>query len=258
MFKKIVFDMDGVLWRGMEEIVDLSEAFKIIEANGVDFALATNNSTKRRIKYVEKLAGFDVKVSEEQIFTSGTVSADYLKTIYPVGTKAYVIGETGLKSFMVDAGFELVEEDAELVLVGLDREITYQKLAKAGQFILYNDAKFYGTNEDPSFPSAGGLVPGAGAILSPISTTTGVEPVCFGKPSPMMYEQAMDFLGSLPDETLMIGDRVDTDAAGAQELGMKTAAVLSGVATKEDVDAHLPKVDFVAADLDDLLKQLFD
>ena len=257
MFKNIIFDMDGVLWRGLEEIGDLSESFKVIEANQVNFALATNNSTKRRIRYVEKLAGFDVHVKEEQIFTSGTVSADYLKSIYPKGTKAYVIGEAGLKSFMTDAGFELVDEGAELVLVGLDREISYDKLAKAGQLILYNQAKFYGTNADPSFPGNNGLLPGAGAMLSPIVTTTGIEPVCFGKPSPMMYQQALDYLGALAEETLMIGDRVDTDATGAQALGIKTAVLLSGVASQEDVDAHTPKVDFVAKDLDDLLNQLY-
>ena len=258
MFKNIIFDMDGVLWRGADEIGDLSESFKVLEANDVKFALATNNSTKRLNKYVEKLAGFDVHVKEEQIFTSGTASAYYLKKIYPAGTRAYVIGESGLKAFMEDAGFVLVEEDAEIVLVGLDREINYDKLAKAGQFILYNNATFYGTNADPSFPSANGLVPGAGAMLSPITTTTGgVEPICFGKPSPTMYEQALDYLGALPEETLMVGDRVDTDATGAQKLGIKTAVVLSGVASREDVEAHTPKVDYVAEDLDDLLKQLY-
>ena len=257
MFKNIVFDMDGVLWVGENQIGNLSEVFKILEANDVKIALATNNSTKKRIKYVEKLARYDVHIDESQVFTSGTVSADYLATIYPTGTKAYVIGEIGLKSFMVEAGFELAEEGAELVLVGLDREITYDKFCKAGQIILNNGAKFFGTNADPSFPGENGLRPGAGAILSPIQTVTGIEPMCMGKPYPIMYEQAMAFLGSTPEETLMVGDRVDTDALGAQKLGMKTATLLSGVATLADVEAHQPKIDYVANDITDLIAKLY-
>lgn len=257
MFKNIIFDMDGVLWRGDSEINDLDVLFDVLEKNGVNFALATNNSTKKKIKYVEKLAKFDVEIKEEQVFSSGSVSADYLAEIYPKGTRAFVIGEDGLRHFMKEAGFILVDDDAEIVIAGLDYSISYEKIKKASREILYNHAVFYGTNADVSFPTNHGLAPGAGAILAPIITTSGVEPFCIGKPRPTIYNQVLDFLGSSPEETLMIGDRVDTDVIGAQEIGIKTALVLSGVATLEEAEHHIPKIDYIAKDLASLISEMY-
>lgn len=254
--RAIISDMDGVLWRGMQPLPGLHDFFNFLQGKPLDFVLATNNSSKTALDYVEKLAQLGVPgIRPAHIVTSGTASASYLQAHYPPGTRIFVLGGAGLKRILSGAGFALVEADAELVVCGIDFDLTYEKLRQA-TLQIRGGARFIGTNPDPSFPSPEGLAPGAGSILALLEAATGQAPLIIGKPERGMFEAALRQLETKPAETLMIGDRIGTDIAGAQALGMPTALVLSGVEDEASLAASQIKPDCVFAGLPDLLEAL--
>jgi len=248
----IVMDMDGVLWRGDMRLPGVVEWFTLLRERKIPFALATNNSTRTPHDYVKKLAHFDIHdVEPRQVLTSSTTTVDYLRKHYPQGTKVFVVGGDGLRTLLTEAGFQLAD-DAELVVAGLDPDLTYNKLKQA-TLLIRAGATFIGTNDDRTFPTAEGLAPGAGSVLAAIQTATDTIPRTMGKPNAPMYEAALTVLGTNPEQTLMIGDRLETDIAGAQRLGFKTALVLTGVATRDDVEQNEVKPDAIYADLNALI-----
>ena len=136
-------------------------------------------------------------VAPEHIVTSGTATASYLQAQYPPATRMYVIGGDGLKQLLIRAGFELVETKAELVVCGIDFDLTYNKLRTA-TLLIRSGARFIGTNPDSSFPSPEGLVPGAGSILALIEAASGCAPTIIGKPERGMFEVALRRPGDRP------------------------------------------------------------
>ncbi len=254
--KAVISDMDGVLWRGTQALPGLKALFAHLFTQKIDFILATNNSRKTPSDYVHKLAGMGVTgIEPRHIVTSGTATVSYLQAHYRPGTSLYVVGGDGLKQLLVRAGFELVEEDAEVVVCGIDFDLTYDK-ARRATLLISGGAAFIGTNPDSSFPSPEGLVPGAGSILALIEAASGQSPTIIGKPERGMFDAALRQLGTCPSETLMIGDRISTDIAGAQALGIKTALVLTGVETAESLKASAVQPDWVFAGLPELLGAL--
>ncbi|MCL4248683.1 MAG: HAD-IIA family hydrolase [Anaerolineae bacterium] len=247
----VVMDMDGVLWRGDVLLPGVHEWFSLLQTRAIPFALATNNSTKTPNDYVDKLARFGIGgVELHQIVTSSTTTVDYLRKHYPAGTTVFVVGGDGLRTLLVDAGFQLTD-NAQLVVAGLDPQLTYAKLKQA-TLLIRAGAEFIGTNDDRTFPTAEGLAPGAGSVLAAIQTATDQIPRTMGKPNAPMFEAALAILGTAPEQTLMIGDRLETDIAGAQRLGYRTALVLTGVATADDVAHGHIQPDAVYADLNTL------
>jgi len=229
--KAIVSDMDGVLWRGNQPLPGMNALFDFFCQEKIAFALATNNSRKTPDDYIHKLASMGVQgIERHHIVTSGTATASYLQAAYPSGAGLFVVGGDGLKQILVQAGFALVEEDAEAVVCGIDFDLTYSKMRTA-TLQIRRGARFIGTNPDVSFPSPAGLVPGAGSILALLQAASGVAPAIIGKPQRAMFEAVLRQLGTQPAETLMIGDRIGTDIQGAQALGFKTALVMTGVET---------------------------
>ncbi|MCC6616983.1 MAG: HAD-IIA family hydrolase [Anaerolineae bacterium] len=248
----IVMDMDGVLWRGDVRLPGVIEWFTLLRERSIPFALATNNSTRTPDDYVKKLAHFGVlDVDPRYVLTSSTTTVAYLRKHYPQGTKVYVVGGDGLRTLLTEGGFE-VSEDAQLVVAGLDPQLTYDKLKKAS-LLIRAGATFIGTNDDRTFPTHEGLTPGAGSVLAAIQTATDTIPLTMGKPNAPMYEAALTVLGTTPQQTLMIGDRLETDIAGAALLGFQTALVLTGVATREDVEQNEIKPDVIYEDLNALI-----
>jgi 4-nitrophenyl phosphatase len=134
-----------------------------------------------------------------------------------------------------------------------DRSVTYSKLSRATLHIRAG-VPFYGTNPDKTFPTPEGLVPGAGAILASIESATSVEPIIIGKPKPAMMYMALERLGMQPEETLVVGDRLETDIAAGQAAGCKTALVLSGVSTRRQAEAWQPVPDLIVDDLCTLIE----
>ncbi len=254
--KFVIADMDGVLWRGQAALPGLADFFALLFSRGLGFALATNNSRNTPADYVRKLAGMGVTgIETRHIITSGTATVSQLKAQYPAGADIFVVGGDGLKQMLVQAGFTLVEKDARLVVCGIDFDLSYSKV-KIATLLIRQGARFIGTNPDPSFPSPEGLIPGAGSILALVESASGQAPTIIGKPERGMFEAALRRLGANADETLMIGDRIGTDIAGAQKLGIKTALVMTGVETEASLASSAIKPDAVFAGLPDLVRAL--
>jgi len=247
--------MDGVLWRGSQPIGDLPAIFSEIVRRGLNVVLATNNATTTREQYVEKLFHFGVKVSLGQIITSGIVTGAYLRERYPQGGKVYILGEQGLQRSLEEQGFIVSESDVAVVIVGMDRELTFDKLSKASRLIR-SGADFLATNPDRTFPTPEGLIPGAGAILAAVEAATGQQALVIGKPQPEMYNFALKYMGTPPENTLVVGDRVETDIAGGQAVGCKTALVLSGVTDVVSAKLWKPAPDIIADHLESVLKNI--
>lgn len=254
--KAIVCDMDGVLWRGIEPLPGMNALFDCFHREKIPFALATNNSRKTPDDYIHKLAGMGVDgIARHHIVTSGTATVSYLRRKYPAGARLFVVGGDGLKQMLVQAGFALVEEDAGVVVCGIDFDLTYSKMRTAALQIR-RGADFIGTNPDSSFPSPAGLVPGAGSILALLEAASGIAPTIIGKPERAMFEAVLRQLGAQPGETLMIGDRIGTDIQGAQAVGMRTALVMTGVETAASLQASAIQPDYVFEGLPELLAAL--
>jgi 4-nitrophenyl phosphatase len=167
----------------------------------------------------------------------------------------FIVGEKGLADSLAEYGFFPAEEKVLAVVAGLDRHLTYPRLSLACQLIR-EGALFIGTNPDKTFPSPHGLTPGAGAVLAFIETATGVAPVIAGKPEPFMFQLAIERLGLLPEEAIVIGDRLDTDILGGQTASCRTGVVLSGVSTREEISLWTPPPDLVLANLEELVPLL--
>ena len=250
--RSLILDMDGVLWRDVEPIGNLEAIFSTISQGGFSFVLATNNSTLSAAQYVRKLNSFGVDVEIEQVVNSSQATAHFLREISPDGGPVYIIGEQGLEGALNDYGFYHQESDVEYVVVGLDRRLSYENLAKA-TLLINNNVPLIATNPDKTFPTPDGLVPGAGAIVAALEAATQAKAEVIGKPSPIMYQVAIDRLNSQPAQTLVIGDRLETDILGAQKLGCPTALVLSGVTDEDKAKAWNPLPDIIARDLDEVI-----
>lgn len=258
----VVLDMDGVVWRGTQALPGAAAFFGRLREEGVPFVLATNNSGTSCAAYAERLQDLGiVGVRPEQVVTSGTVTADVMAAEFAPGTPVHVLGSDALAEALASAGFPSAPAapasatafDAEVVVVGIDLELTYDKLERAAALILAG-AAFLGTNGDVALPTERGLAPGTGSILAALQAATGKVPRLMGKPEPHMYASAARRLGADPARTLMIGDRLDTDILGASRYGMRTALVLSGVETAASAAASELVADGTYRDLADLLE----
>ncbi|MEZ4669116.1 MAG: HAD-IIA family hydrolase [Anaerolineae bacterium] len=249
----VIMDMDGVLWEGDHALPGLVPLFDFLRERKLKFALATNNATRNPAEYIAKFERLGVQgVRADQIVTSGMVTARYLQSSYPAGTAVHVLGSDGLRNILTAAGFLLTDEKVEAVVAGLDMHLTYEKLKRAS-LLIQNGAAFIATNEDPSLPSPEGLIPGAGSVIAALQTACGKTPFVMGKPHKPMYDIALEILDAPPNETLMIGDRLDTDIAGAIALGIPTTLVLTGASSREDVENGSIKPDSIFAGLPELL-----
>lgn len=252
----VILDMDGVLWHGDTPVPRLADVFAAFDGLGIAYVLATNNAMKVADQYTEKLASFGVEIAAERILTSAEATAGYLRRSHPEATAVFAVGEEGLRRALRAQGFEVLTPAevrggarAPVVVAGLVREsLSYELLAMASLLIL-EGASFVGTNGDATYPTEIGLMPGAGAILALLSTSTGVTPTVIGKPHPAMFEEALRRLGSAPARTAMIGDRLGTDIAGGKAAGLRTVLVLSGVSSEQEVETGEVRPDLVVRDV---------
>lgn len=224
----VLCDMDGVLWRGTEILRGTPAFFQFLHERQIPYAMVTNNSTKSVSDYVERLTALGVAITPDRVITSVVVTLAHLQAHYPTGTPVYAVGSDRLREGLIAAGYVLDAATAQVVITGLDTQLTYDKLKIAGQLILAG-ATFISTNADRALPVADGMAPGAGTIIAALQTMTQQRPLVLGKPQPTMFRVALERLGVEPADALMIGDRLDTDIQGAGELGIPTALVLTGV-----------------------------
>ncbi|MCY3907001.1 MAG: HAD-IIA family hydrolase [Anaerolineaceae bacterium] len=252
----VVSDMDGVLWRGDVPLPGLVPFFSLLRERELPWVLATNNSSKSRQDYVRKLAAMGVPdVPTRNIVTSGTATAAWLRRRYEAGTRLHVFGGDGLRDELRNAGFCVADSDVVAVVAGLNRNFNYQDLQLASDLIR-NGACFVGTNPDTTFPAANGVAPGAGSLLAALAAASGVEPRIIGKPHPPMFEAALELLGTDASQTLMIGDRMNTDILGAARVGMRTALIMTGIASHDGLDDNAPEPDLICESLPALIATL--
>jgi 4-nitrophenyl phosphatase len=223
--------------------------------------LITNNAAMTSQQFSDKLHKLGIDVTADHILGSSEATAIWLRRKielegWPDGP-VITLGQPGLTAALEASGFTLTRDihAARYAVAGLHFELTYQDLADV-TLAIGNGATFIGTNADHVYPTERGLQPGAGSILALLQKATGVTPYTVGKPNPPLYELALERLGAAPGETIMVGDRYDTDIAGAQALGLMGAAVLTGVGTLASfVEAEQPP-EVITAGLPELLRLL--
>ena len=244
----LIIDMDGVLWHGSEAIPGLIVFFNTLKDLDISYILATNNASLTPAQYVTKLAKMGVSITEDKILTSGLATALFLsQEVNPKNTSVFVIGVDGATQPLLDLGFTLTglyevkdaqnpDKGADIVVCGKDETLSWHKLATA-TLNIRTGARFIGTNGDTTLPTEHGVTHGNGAILAGLEVATGVKPTIIGKPEPIMYQQALTLLGTTPEATVAIGDRLETDILGAVRTGIRSIMVLTGISSEEDLEA---------------------
>lgn len=246
-YDAFLFDLDGVVYRAEDPVEHAAGTLDRLRGLGRPVAFMTNNSSRTPQQVVAKLRRLGVAADVEEIVGSASVTADVLAA-RGVST-AFVIGEDGLLQALSEAGIAVVGTDArtaEAVVVGWDRAITYDKLRSAA-LLVERGAPLFATNGDVSYPAPDGLWPGAGALLAAVTATTGAEPTIIGKPYAPLFEAACERVAG--DRPLVVGDRIDTDIAGAARLGLDSLLVLTGISTRAELRSAPEHPTYVAGDL---------
>jgi NagD protein len=244
MIKSIISDMDGVIYRGKQLIPGANEFVQRLLSTQLPFLFLTNNAEQTPLDLKLKLEAMGIHgLTEGNFITSAMATAMFLRSQKERAT-VFIIGGGGLINELYNVGFSISESKPDYVVVAKSSSFNFEQMKKAVRFI-DGGAKFIGTNPDMIDPVEGGSEPAAGTILAAISAATGKKPYIVGKPNALMMTLATRKLGVHPEDTLMVGDRMDTDIVGGMEAGMKTALVLSGVSTMGMIEQFPYKPDYV-------------
>ena len=272
----LLVDLDGVVYLGAAPVPGVAAVLAARAAAGDDVVYVTNNSMWYRADYVTRLSSMGAPGSPDRIVSSARATALYLAEQSPVPRCALVVGGAGLVHELRDVGIEVMPsaEAAErwtangrdavaatrgvdTVVVGLDMEFTYARLAVAAEAVRAG-ARFVVSNRDPIYPMEHGFMPGAGAVVAAVVTASGVEPVSLGKPGPLLLEVAAHAIGRPATEAVMIGDSLITDIPAAIAVGARSVLMLTGISTAAQL-AALPAADRpteVAANAEELAAAL--
>ncbi len=236
-----VFDLDGVLYRMDDPIPGAAEALERVRGRGALTFFLTNNSSRTRSDYAQKLTRLGIPASPSEVMTSAYATGRMLVEAGAAGKSVYVVGEEGLRYELSAAGMRVVpysdEDTIDYVVAGWDRQFTYTKLTEA-HWAIGRGAAFIATNRDATYPDAGGrTLPGGGSVVAAIQTCSGVTPTTVGKPEPYTLDLILRETGTRREECLVVGDRLDTDIALGRRGGVRTALVLTGVTSRADVAA---------------------
>lgn len=233
-FKGYLIDLDGTIYLGKVGIPAGKRFIERLQEKKVPYLFVTNNTTKTPKKVQERLRDeFDIFVKEEEIYTATLATVDYLLADNK-GKKVYVVGEYGLKSALLEAGFVFDEENPDYVVVALDTDLTYEKVVKA-TLAIQKGATFIGTNADKNIPTERGLLPGAGSVVTFVESATQVKPIMIGKPETIIMEKALARLNLPKEEVMMVGDNYSTDIMAGIQSEIATLLVTTGFTPKEEV-----------------------
>jgi 4-nitrophenyl phosphatase len=253
-----VFDLDGVIYRGDTPVPGAIPTLRHLTTAGHRLFFLTNNSTRSRQDYADKLGRMGYPAVPEQIMTSAYATGQYLRRQGAEGKKVFIIGEHGLAEEMTLAGLIVVPlesaERADYVVVGLDRFLTFPKLQRAFEEVRAG-ATFVATNKDPTYPMEEGReIPGGGSMVAALEYAVGRAPVAIGKPEPYTLEEIFRIADGRPEEGMMVGDRLDTDIRVGRRLGLRTVLPLTGVTSRANVEAATPdeRPDYVIESLEEL------
>lgn len=235
-YKGFLIDLDGTIYKGTERIETAIEFVKVLHKKGLPYLFVTNNSSRKPEQVAEKLRAFGVPAEPEQVFTTSMATANFISEQKP-GASTYFIGEEGLEHALLSKSLSIVEESPDYVIVGLDRNVSYEKFAKACLGVR-NGATFISTNGDVSIPTERGFLPGNGSLTSVVTVSTGVQPLFIGKPERILMDQALEKLGVSNKEALMIGDNYPTDILAGINADIDTLLVFTGVTTKDKLPEY--------------------
>ncbi len=254
--------MEGVLWHSNRPMTGLAAFLNLLlEDEQFEFLLETNNAGRSAQTYVEKAASYGVTITPDRVLTAGAVTLQYLQDYYPPMTPMYLIGEAGLVQLLKSAGYYILSEKeaqyttAEVVVVGVDRFATYEKMAMAATHIK-RGADFIATNADTNIPADGSVRPSTGALIAFIQTACGLPPRIIGKPNKLHFQEALRRLNCKPHEAAFIGDTLETDIAGAKEAGLHTILLLTGNTTSHQSRTSHIQADVILPDLRALTEEL--
>jgi NagD protein len=245
-----LIDMDGVIYRGHHLIPGADRFIRELQQADVPFSFLTNNSQRTRRDVVTKLKRLGIEVEERHVFTCAMATARFLAQQKPHGT-AFVIGEGGLLTALHNNGYSIVDKDPDYVVVGEGRTFNFEMVEAALNMIL-GGGKLVATNLDPNCPAQAGMRPGCGAIVAMLEAASGLKAFSVGKPSPVMLRAARKELALTADETIVIGDTMETDILGGVQLGYRTILVLSGSTRPEELPRYAYRPDKVVATIAEL------
>lgn len=249
--KAFICDMDGVIYHGNHLLTGVKEFLDWLKDENKQFLFLTNSSERSPRELQEKLDRLGIGVAASHFYTSALATASFLATQHPDGS-AYVIGETGLTNALYEAGFSMNDINPDYVVVGETRSYSFEKLERAVNLVRAG-AKLIGTNPDLTGPVEEGIVPATGALIAPIELATGRKAYFVGKPNPLMMRHALKRLGCRLEETVIIGDRMDTDIIAGIEADIETVLVLSGVTAKADLQQFAYRPHYILTGVGDIL-----
>lgn len=248
-YKGYFIDLDGTMYRGSEPIKEAPLFVNKLKQLNIPYLFITNNSTSTPEEVASKLQDkFDIPAEPKDIYTSALATADYVKELN--GNRVYVVGEEGLKKALINVGCELTEENVDHVVVGLDRDFTYDKCEIASSAI-QNGASFIATNKDTNIPTERGMSPGAGSVIAMIEKASQTDPVFIGKPEKIMMASALDKIHLLKNEVIMVGDNYETDILAGINSNIDTMLVLTGFTKREDLESKEQQPTYILDTLDD-------
>jgi len=245
-----LIDMDGVIYRGHHLIPGADRFIQDLLRRDIPFLFLTNNSQRTRRDVATRLDRLGISVGEEHVFTCAMATARFLASQKPEGT-AYVIGEGGLHTALHANGYAIVDKDPDYVVVGEGRTLNFE-MVEAALGMIRGGAKLIATNLDPNCPTQAGMRPGCGSVVAMLEVASGLKAFSVGKPSPVMLRAARKELGLSTDQTVVIGDTMDTDILGGAQLGYKTILVLSGGTRRDDLRNFAYRPDFIVDSIADL------
>ncbi|HNY83949.1 MAG TPA: HAD-IIA family hydrolase [Anaerolineaceae bacterium] len=256
MKKSFLIDMDGVLVHGKKPIEGANKFIQALKDQKRKFLVLTNNPLYTRRDLAHRLQGMDIPVNEEQIYTSANATAAFLDWQKPKGT-AFVIGELGLSEAIHAIGYIQTSEKPDYVVLGETFSYNMQQITTAVRLIK-SGARFIATNPDPTGPSESGVVPAGGAMAALIEKASGVAPLFIGKPNAVMMRLALNDIDAHSEETIMIGDRMDTDILAGTLSGMETILVLSGVTDQTMIERFPYRPTYVRESIAQVKPEDFD
>lgn len=249
-YKGYLIDLDGTIYKGRERIPAGERFIQRLQEQEIPYLLVTNNTTRTPQMVQDMLAQqFNIQTPLETIYTATMATVDYMKDMNR-GQTAYVIGETGLKSAISEAGYIEDKENPAYVVVGLDSQVTYDILATA-TLAIAKGALFIGTNPDLNIPTERGLMPGAGSLVALLEAATRVKPVFIGKPNAIIMNKALDILQVKRSEAIMVGDNYLTDIMAGIQNDIASLLVTTGFTKAEEVPNLPIQPDYVVASLDE-------
>jgi NagD protein len=245
-----LIDMDGVIYRGHQLIPGAERFIRELRENKIPFMFLTNNSQWARRDVATKLERMGIEVEEEHVFTCAMATARFLARQKPSGT-AYVIGEGGLINALHSNGYSIVDKDPDYVVVGEGRTLNFE-MAEAALRMILGGAKLIATNLDPNCPTNNGTRPGCGATVAMLEAASGIKAFSVGKPSALMFRAARKELGLNSEQTIVIGDTMETDIQGGVQLDYRTILVLSGGTKAENINQYAFRPDKIVNSINDL------